>query len=440
MGNEVAAEQDQTVNERIATLLSRIFDGIDSMTIGLVLPVLGPLWHLTPGTVGLLISGGFLGQMVGSAGFGRLAERWGRIPVLVLTTAIFALANVSSALAVGFASLFVLRIIQGIGLGAEVPVASSYLNEIAPAKKRGRFVLLFEFAFAFGIFASGFLGRWIIPNFGWKAMFLAGGIPPLLVLPGIYWSPESPRWLIGRGRLADAEKVVSRIEEKILATGRTLPPPSDFVFPAPPAPSRWRDLFSHNYWLRTLVIWTMWVTIGFISWPVVIWLPSIYRSVFHLPLEQTLNLALANNCIILVGTLSCVFLIDITGRKKWFAGCFAVAAAALIVLGVSGVRTATQVFALTIPTIFCITSLNMAVWLYTCELYPTRMRSAGCGLGMALSKIAGMIAPPIMGWGIAGGGLASVFVALGVISAAAFLILATLAVETRGRVLEEVSP
>jgi putative MFS transporter len=419
---------------------ANLFDGIDAMTIGLVLPVLGQMWHLTPGRIGLLISSGFLGQVVGASGFGRLAERYGRIPVLVLTTAIFALASISSALAVGFASMFLLRSIQGLGLGAEVPVASAYLNEIAPAKTRGRFVLLFEFAFAFGIFASGFLGRWIIPAFGWKAMFLAGGIPPLLVLPGIYWSPESPRWLIGRGRIADAEKVISNIEEKIRATGKTLPPPSEFAFPARVAASRWGDLFSKNYWVRTLVIWTMWITVGFISWPVVIWMPSIYRNVFHLPLEKALNYALLNNCIILAGTLCCVFLIDITGRKKWFVGCFTMAAVALIVLGVSGMKTPTQVFALTLPTIFCITSLNLGVWLYTCELYPTRMRSAGCGLGMALSKIAGMIAPPIMGWGIAASSLAGVFIGLGIIAAAAAVILTVLAIETKGRILEEVSP
>ena len=213
---------------------ANFFDAIDYVTIGLVLPVFGQLWHLTPGQMGLLISGSFLGQMVGATGFGRLAERYGRIPILVLVTAIYGLANISCALAVGFSSLLLLRIVQGLGIGALSPVAATYINEIAPTKGRGRFVLLFELLFAIGILAAGFLGRWIIPNYGWKAMFLVGGIPPVLILPAMYRLPESARWLISRERFEEADKVISHIEEKISATGKTLPPRSSSPFPPLP--------------------------------------------------------------------------------------------------------------------------------------------------------------------------------------------------------------
>ncbi len=459
-GGSVVVDQT-TVNQATAKILGRIerlplsawhlkvraiigtstlFDGVDSVTIALVLPVLGALWHLTPGQIGLLISGGLLGQMVGAAGFGRMAERFGRISVIIFTTAIFAIANASCALAVGFASLLVLRIIQGFGLGAEVPIGAAYINEIAPARSRGRFVLLYELLFAIGILVTGFLGRWIIPAYGWKVMFLLGGIPPLVAVVLMFRVPESPRWLIGRGRLEEADRVVSDIEEKILATGKTLPPPIESAPAAAVSPGRWMDLFSSGYGVRTLVQWSMWVTIGFISWPLTIWMPSIYSSVFHLPLKQTLNYAMFNNITILAGTVSCVFLIDITGRKKWFAGCFFVAALALVALGLSGVKSATEVFWLTTVTLYCITSLNLGIFLYTCEIYPTRMRALGCGVGMALSKLAGMIAPPAIGWSMAGGGLPTVFIVLGLISAATALITILLGVETKKRILEEVSP
>ncbi len=90
------------------------FDGIDYVAIGMVLPVIGELWHLTPGQIGWLISGGFFGQMIGAIGFGRLAERIGRIPTAVLTTAVFALGGVASAFAWSFATMLVIRFLQGL--------------------------------------------------------------------------------------------------------------------------------------------------------------------------------------------------------------------------------------------------------------------------------------------------------------------------------------
>src|SRR5262245_63352775 len=79
------------------------FDAVDTVAIGMVLPVIGQAWHLTPGEIGWLISGGFLGQMIGAIGFGQLAERIGRIPTAMITTAIFALGGIASVFAVGFA-------------------------------------------------------------------------------------------------------------------------------------------------------------------------------------------------------------------------------------------------------------------------------------------------------------------------------------------------
>lgn len=420
--------------------IANMFDGLDAMVIAFVLPVLGQLWHLTPGQMGLLISSGFLGQVVGATGFGRMAERYGRIPVLILTTAIFSLASACSVFAAGFTFFFVIRAIQGLGLGAEIPVASAYVNEIAPAKTRGQFVLLFEYAFTVGLFLCGFLGRWIVPNLGWKAMFLITGLPSLLVLPGMYWSPESPRWLIHKGRTADAEKVISHIEDKIRATGRTLPPPEEFVFPAPVIPSRWSEFFSKEYGLRSAVVWVLWLAIGFVQWPLIAFLPSIFNRVYHVPLAESLNFALYYNCAQVVGRLCAVFLIDRTGRKKWFICGFLITAVTFIVMGATGMKTAMQVFWLALIAIVAMGTLNMSVWLYSCELFPTRMRSTGTGIGFAVGKIAGMIAPPVMGWGIATGGLAKVFIFLAVLPVVAALFLILFAVETKKRVLEDVSP
>ena len=102
---------------RVIVGSATFFDAVDTVAIGLVLPVIGQAWHMTPEQIGWLISGGFLGQFIGAIGFGHLAERIGRISTIMITTAIFALGGLASAFATGFASMIVLRMLQGPGLG-----------------------------------------------------------------------------------------------------------------------------------------------------------------------------------------------------------------------------------------------------------------------------------------------------------------------------------
>ena len=234
------------VKARVIVGSATFFDAVDTVAIGMVLPVIGQAWHLTPGEIGWLISGGFLGQMIGAIGFGQLAERIGRIPTAMITTAIFALGGIASVFAVGFASMFLLRFAQGLGLGAEVPVAATYINEIAPANKRGRFVLLYEFIFAVGIVVSGFIGRWAIPAWGWQSIFLIGSIPPLLIVFFLRLLPESPRWLVRRGKIKEVGKAVSKIEQEIRASGKEIPLPKVTSLPAPAGSGSGRNYSARN--------------------------------------------------------------------------------------------------------------------------------------------------------------------------------------------------
>jgi putative MFS transporter len=415
------------------------FDGIDYVAIGMVLPVIGELWHLTPGQIGWLISGGFFGQMIGAIGFGRLAERIGRIPTAVLTTAVFALGGVASAFAWSFATMLVIRFLQGLGLGAEVPVAATYINEIAPASGRGRFVLLYELLFAVGLVAAGFLGRYMIPVWGWQSIFWIGSVPPLLIIPLLLRLPESPRWLIGVGRSAEAARIVADVEQRIKSSGKPLPPPTA----APPATigvGAWRELFSTTYRTRTLVIWSIWLTIGFISWPLTSWLPSIYRTVFHVSVETALTYSMYNNIVIFIGALAVIFLIDRVGRRRWFAGALAGAGLALAAIGISGAITAATVLTLSLVTLLCMSSLNLAIYLYTPELYPTRLRAAGCGVALAWARIGSIIAPPVIGWGAGNNRLPLIFLLLGLIALITGAVAAIFATETAKRILEDVSP
>src|SRR5205807_8992080 len=156
------------------------------------------------------------------------------------------------------------------------------------------------------------------------------------------------------------------------ATGQPLPPPKPVVAtldkPASPA-----DLFGPLYLRRTLVVWVIWFSAYFVNYGLSIWLPTVYRTVFKLPLDQSLRYGLITQAAGLIGTLICALAIDGVGRRLWFAISFAAAAIALAALAAYPAPTAEQVLTCMTIAYFFISTINIGVYLYTPELYPTRV-------------------------------------------------------------------
>ena len=427
------------VKARIIVGVATFFDAFDALAIASVLPVIVPLWKLTPPEIGVMISAGFLGQLLGALLFGWIAERYGRMNAMVGSIALFGVMSLACALAWDYRSLLVLRTIQGIGLGGEVPVAAVFISELAKAQGRGRFVLLYELVFPVGLVAASLLGLWVVPHLGWQYMFVIGALPALLALVLRSLLPESPRWLAVRGRNAEAEAAMSLIEmETQKATGQPLPPVKPVVSTSDKGAS-WSDLFGPFYLRRTLVVWVIWFAAYFVNYGLTIWLPTLYRTVFKLPLDVSLRYGLITQAVGLLGTLICALAIDHVGRRLWFAVSFAAATLALAALALLPAPTAEQVLTFMTIAYFFISSINIGVYLYTPELYPTRVRALGVGAATAWLRLASMIGPTVVGMMLAGG-LPSVFVTFAIVAAIAAVITGVFAVETKGRVLEEASP
>src|SRR5436305_7231321 len=246
------------VKPRISVGVATFFDAFDSLAIASVLPVIVPLWKLTPPGGGLMISAGCLWQLLGALLFGWIAERYGRMTAMIWSIALFAVMSLVCALAWDYDSLLVLRTIQGIGLGGEVPVAAVFISELAKAQGRGRFVLSYELVFPIGLVAASLAGLWVVAHLGWQYLFVIGALPALLALVLRSLLPESPRWLAVHGRDAEAEAALSLIEnETQKATGEPLPPVKPVVSASDKAAS-WSDLFGPFYLRRTLVVWVIW--------------------------------------------------------------------------------------------------------------------------------------------------------------------------------------
>jgi putative MFS transporter len=416
------------------------FDSFDSLAIAYVLPAIAPAWHIPPSSIGGLISVANFGQALGALTFGWAAERIGRVATARIAIALFAVMSLACAFTQNYEQLFVLRFLEGIGLGGEIPVASTYISEILRAERRGGRFLAYQMIFPVGLLASGVVGAMVVPKFGWQWMFIIGALPAIVALVMQRFCPESPRWLASKGRLGEADAIVTEIERVVSRDGaEPLAPVPELALQPHGGKTRWRELFEGRYRSRTLLVWVLWACCYIIAYGLQGWIPTLYREVYHLSLQQSLNYAIFSPAGSLVGSLICAFLIDRTGRRTWFRAAFFLAAAGLIWLWAFGASTA---LGMLLGFSFCsmwLGSMNMTIFLYTAEIYPTRMRALGVSWASFWLRAAATVGPLIVGFVLPRYGISGVFLTFSIFAIIG-CIAATFMIETRRRVLEEVSP
>jgi len=423
--------------------MAGFFDAFDALTIAFVVPALIGLWHLAPQDIGpkigLLISIGYVGQLIGAVALSYIAETFGRLRVLRWSVAVIGIMSIACALSWSYTSLFWFRFIQGLGLGAEVPIAATYMNEFTRAALRGRLIVLFQAIFAFGVMATAFVSIWVVPHLGWQWMFVIGALPALLAIWLRRLVPESPRWLAHVARLAEADAALSKIEGSLVETGRTLPPLPAGIPPIMKEAVHWTELFGRVYLGRTITAWFIAFSASFVGYGLLVWLPTLYRTVYHLPLNQTLQYAFISYFVGLFGTLSGVPLIDRFGRKPTYVLSFLGAGIPLLALWLLGTPGLSVVVLLASVALFFISILLGGIYVYLPEIYPTRMRALGAGTATAWYRLASIVGPPVVGLILSGVGIGGVFVAFGLAGIFGAAIVALFAIETRGRVLETIA-
>jgi putative MFS transporter len=423
------------MNARLVMGSATFFDAFNALSLAFALPTLIRLWHITPKQSGLLISASYVGQLAGALVFSALAEKVGRIRGTTAAIAIMSIMSFGCAMAGNFPALLACRLVQGIGVGGEMPVAATYINELSRAHGRGRFFLLYEMIFPLGLMATGQIGVWLVPAYGWSSIFLLGGIPGLLITFLVSRLPESPRWLISKGRIQEAEAIIEKIEastsRRVLAAA-TAPTPSLMQR------GQWSELLSKMYRGRTLIVWLLWASAFFVANGLNNWMPSLYNTVYHLSLGQSLRAASMTNVAQVALLLVCAFSIDRIGRRNWTVAAFILGGGMLAFLGIIGAQKVWSVFIFATLGYGLIGSVNAVLYLYTPEIYPTRMRAIGTGLATCWLRIASAAGPTLVGFMVDVKGIHSVFLLFGGMSIIGAL-AATCMVETSGRRLEEIA-
>ncbi|MER7398255.1 MFS transporter [Streptomyces sp. NPDC000151] len=455
------------VTVRIVIGVVTFFEAFDQLLIAYAMPELRQEWHLTDGDATAVLTVGSLGMLIGALFSGRMADRIGRVKIIAICIGVSGLASLALAASPSPSPFMLLRFVQGLAIGGEVPVAATFISEITRSFKRGRFVLLYELVFPAGLTLGALAAAWIVPALGWRWMYVVAAVPGLLCILVQRTVPESPRWLADRGRMREAEATMDLIEAKVVAaTGAPLPPvaaagtastsgtpdgdstgahatarTASPATPAEAAATGVKGLFTGRYRRRTLVIGALWFTGYFVNYGITSWLPTIYGKQYGLSLSDALLYSTVTSVAGFFGCLLVALTVDVIGRRKVFALFLGGAAALLIVLGVLGARTPVQVLVWTSLAAVCFFGSNICLYLYTPELYPTRMRALGCSVGGALNRLGVILGPVLVGAIYAGGGqVSAVFLTLGGVALVGALAAAFFAEETTNRPLEEVSP
>ncbi|SEL16646.1 MFS transporter [Rhodococcus maanshanensis] len=417
---------------------------LDAMDVGLISFVMAALavhWDLSKTQLSWVGSIGFVGMAIGASVGGLLADRIGRRQVFAATLLVYGLATGATALAGSLAVLIALRFVVGLGLGAELPVASTLVSEYAPRKQRGRMVVALEAFWAVGWILAALIGYFVVPlsDDGWRWALAVGLVPTAYAVVVRVGLPESVRFLESRGRYAEAEAAVRSFEEsapigRARETGTDVAAEPEAGEPDPQSGgTAVESIWSPRLRRRTGALWVVWFCINLSYYGAFIWLPSLLLAQgFDLvkSFQYTLVITLAQ----LPGYAVAAWLIEVWGRRGTLATFLLGSALAAGLFGLAD--SPTQIVAAGMALSF----FNLGAWgaLYAIgpELYPTTVRGAGTGAAAAFGRIASIIAPLIVPWLLTGGGNGLVF---GVFAVSfGFAATATLALpELKGQALAE---
>jgi putative MFS transporter len=426
---------------RIVIGTATFFDAFDALSLAFAIPALRALWELGGLQIGILIAASYAGQLIGALVFSSLAEKIGRVRGAAAAVTIMSILSFACVFAGNYQMMLILRFCQGIGIGGHMPVAAAYISELSRARGRGRFFLLYEMIFPIGLMVTGQIAAFVVPAFGWQAMFLIGAFPGMLTAFLISRLPESPRWLISHGRLAEATAIVEsmeRVNGVASASAVQQPIAAQPAVAGPQQRTQWLELLSPAYLSRTLTVWALWASAYFIANGLNNWMTALYESVYGLTEQTAVRAASMTNIAQVILLLLCVFTIDRIGRRNWVIASFVLGGSALAILGLSGATSAVMLMIFGTLAYGIIGSTNAVLYLYTPEIYPTRMRAIGTGLATSWLRLASMIAPILVGALVEAEGVPAVFLMFASVSiVGAFA--ASRMIETRNRRLEDIA-
>ncbi len=373
--------------------LGWMFDAMDVGILSFIIAALAIEWNLSPQEMGWIGSVNSIGMAVGAVVFGLLADRIGRKQVFIITLTLFSVASGLSALSTTLIIFMIFRFFVGMGLGGELPVASTLVAESVEAKERGRVVVLLESFWAVGWLLAALISYFIIPEYGWRVALVITALPAFYAIYLRLNLPDSPQFTAKRKRERTYIQNVKAV-------------------------------WSKKYIKPTLMLWILWFTVVFSYYGMFLWLPSV-MVIKGFSLIKSFEYVLIMTIAQLPGYFTAAWLIEKAGRKF------------VLVTYLLGTAASAYAFGNVDTTVALIVSgaflsfFNLGAWgalyAYTPEQYPSVIRTTGAGLAAAIGRIGGILGPLMVGTlvasGYAIGGIFSIFCVAIVIGVLAVVIL-----------------
>ncbi len=367
-------------------------DGFDTQAIGYVAPALAKEWGLSKGALGPVFSAGLFGLMIGALVFGPLADRVGRKKIIILSTLAFGIGALVTAFVQDVNTLLAIRFLTGLGLGGAMPNAIAMTSEFNPRRRRATMVMIMFCGFSVGAALGGLLAAALIPQFGWRSVFVVGGVAPLLLVPILALRlPESVRFLALTGR--ENQPVAQLL--RLIGPKAVFAPATQFVIHEPElAGIPVLHLFRSGRTLVTLLLWVVFfmslLDLYFLS----NWLPTVLND-----LGASVSSAAAIGSMLqvggVVGTFALGSIIDRFSFRAlalvYFMAVFAVGAIGQ--LGHSVVFVTMAIFAAG----FCIVGGQIAANALAAGFYPTSVRATGVGWALGIGRVGSIVGPLIGG-------------------------------------------
>ncbi|MCL6638264.1 MAG: MFS transporter [Firmicutes bacterium] len=413
-----------------------LFDGYDNMIVAYTMPQISKEWALTKVQTGSLVSWGLLGLLFGGFCAGVLSDAIGRKKTLILSCVVYSIFCGLIYFAQSFEMFALFRVLSGFGLGACLPVSITIVSESVPTKNRGLFITsLFAFFLA-GWVLAGVVAMFVIPVLGWRICYLLGMLPAIYAILLAIQLPESSRWLLIKGREAEAVAIIQRLEKSAKGVATDWPAGSIFV-PPPPKVVGPAALFSRQFLPVTIGLSLLYFMGTMIVYGVSGWLPSLLVAKGY-SMVKSYSFAIMQNSASMVANVVTGFVSDRIGRKKTLYIGFIILGITVILLGYSANQFQLIVFSILVGFFsnFALTGVQPLL----AESYPTEFRNTGVAYSQAFGRLGGMAGPLLAGFvqtiGFGFTGTLAMFAAPAIICV---IILYFFRLETRGKSLEAIS-
>ncbi|PEE65767.1 MFS transporter [Bacillus thuringiensis] len=346
--------------------LGWLFDAMDVGMLSFIMVALQKDWGLTSQEMGWIGSINSIGMAVGALIFGILSDKIGRKSVFIITLLLFSIGSGLTALTTTLAMFLVLRFVIGMGLGGELPVASTLVSESVEAHERGKIVVLLESFWAGGWLIAALISYFVIPKYGWEVAMVLSAVPALYALYLRWNLPDSPRF-------QKVEKRPSVIENI-------------------------KSVWSGEYRKATIMLWILWFCVVFSYYGMFLWLPSV-MVLKGFSLIKSFQYVLIMTLAQLPGYFTAAWFIERLGRKFVLVTYLIGTACSAYLFGVADSLTVLIVAGM------LLSFFNLGAWgalyAYTPEQYPTVIRGTGAGMAAAFGRIGGILGPLLVGYLVA---------------------------------------